>query len=68
MVPSTVLSLFVDQLALEIINCFVADDGVESEDLLIGLLVLHHLRADTKALLEEQIDTFDGTDCSLSDT
>lgn len=61
-VPSTVLHLSVGQLALKNIKFLVADDKVESEDHLIGLSVLRHLRANTKTLLEENLDALNGTD------
>lgn len=66
--PSTVLYLSVCKLALKNIKFLVADDRVESEDHLIDLPVLRHLRVDTKTLLEEKIDALNGTDCSLDDT
>ena len=68
-VPTTVLHLSSGRLALKNIKFLVADDddALACEDLLIGLPVLKHLRVDTKTLLEDNIKTLDGTDCSLTD-
>lgn len=38
---------------------------MDCEDLLIGLPVLQHLHVDTKTLLENNIKSLEGTDCTL---
>lgn len=63
-VPITVPHLNAGQLALKNIKFLVADYDVNCEDILIGRPVLHHLRVDTKTLLEDNIPALDGTDCS----
>lgn len=62
------MHLSVGHLAMKNIHFLLADDSVESEDLLIGFPVLRHLLVKTKTLLKENIDTFNGTDCSLKKT
>lgn len=56
------------QLALTKISFRVSDDylscdEVSCEDLLIGLLVLRHLKIDSRTLLESRRDILDGMDC-----
>lgn len=63
-VPVTVLHLNSGRLALKNIRFLIADDAMTCEDLLIGIAVLEHLRVDTKTLLEDRIESLDGTDCS----
>lgn len=65
--PSTVVELSVGQHVLKNIEFLVADEKVESEDLLIGLPVFLHLRVDKKRPLEENIESLTGTDYSLKD-
>lgn len=66
--PSTVLHLSVGKVARKNITFLVVDDKVESEDLLICLPVLHLLRVDTRTVLEENIEAFNGNYCSLENT
>lgn len=40
------------------------DGATTCEDLLNGLCVLRHLLVDTKTLLEDRLESFDGIDCS----
>lgn len=63
-----VLHLPISQIVLKYIKSLIADDKVESEDLLMGLPGLHHLRIDTKKQLEENIHDLNGTNCSFEDT
>lgn len=62
--PVTVLHLNPGRFALNNIRFLIADDAMTCEDLFIGIAVLEHLRVDTKTLLEDHIESLDGTDCS----
>lgn len=66
--PSTVLYLSVCQPVLKNTKSLIAGDGVGSEDLLISLPVLRHLRVDSKTLLEEKTDALKRTYWELDDT
>ena len=60
-VPATVLHLNSGSLALNNIRFLVAEGMVACEDFLIGRPVLLYLRADTRTLLEDRVETLDGT-------
>lgn len=62
--PSTVLHLRSCQLALLKLAFQIKDDDLECEDLFIGRPVLHHLKVDTKTLLESNRSVLDGAYCS----
>lgn len=66
-VPRTVLHLSPGKLALKNISFLVPDDQVESEEVLIGLPVLRHLRVDKNTLLEDNVDAMNGIHCSMED-
>lgn len=57
------LKLSSDPLSLVIVSFLIAEADIAEEELLIGLLVLHHLDIDTKTLLEEKRDVLHGSDC-----
>lgn len=68
-VPSTVLHLSSGLLSLKNITFLVADDDgtMVFGDPTIGLSVSRHLRVGIETLLEANIYTLDGNDCSFSD-
>lgn len=51
-------------MALVNVLVFVVDDETACEDLLVGLVVLHHLDIDFRTLLEQKWTKPDGTDCA----
>lgn len=46
------------------VEYLVAYTDLSVEDLLLGLMVLHHLGVDTNTFLKERRDLLDGSDCS----
>lgn len=62
--PRTVLHISDGQLHLLNIECLAPDEALTCEDMIIGLPVLHHLKVDSKTLLEQNRGALDGTDCS----
>lgn len=63
--PRIFLHLSSGRLALLHIRYLVTGEDLASEDLLNGLLVLRHLKIDTKTLSEAKQEAFDGADCAL---
>lgn len=60
----TILHLSAEKLALLNVEVLIPDDALTSEDMIIGLPVLRHLKVDTKTLLEQNSAALVGTDCS----
>lgn len=63
-IPRLVLELASGRLALCILSFLVSDASSASEDVLIGLPVLHHLDIDSRTHLERNRAQLDETDCS----
>lgn len=60
--PSTVLKIAKGALALLDVQYLVFYEDLTAQDLHLGIPFLRHLGVDTKTLLEEGRDTFDGSD------
>lgn len=60
------IRLYAEPLALLKVGFVVANADLSVEDLQIELSFLRHLGVDTKTLLQDLHDLFDGTDCTFS--
>lgn len=63
-VPRITLNLSSRPLALLNLTFLVADDGLASEDILIGQSILRNLKVDPTHVLEQKREVLNGVDCS----